>query len=301
MSLKTFPADTGNEKIIETLQKEGACILEDALSQEDIDQVFSEMGPYIEEGCAGNDSFTGFNTKRIGALVARSKKCRNITTHPKIIELSNKFLRPYSDKIQLHLSQIIAIMPGQEAQTLHRDRLAWGGYLPKSIEPQINTIWALTDFSEENGATHVVPESQQWPLDKHAKPEESIQAVMKKGSVLLYTGTVIHGGGQNRSNFTRIGMNITYCLGWLRTEENMMLSCPPEIAKSFSPELTDLLGYTMGSYALGYYSSPEQLKGIPDTLPPENALGRKVEKWYVVKDSQSEERISLTEHLGIEK
>jgi ectoine hydroxylase-related dioxygenase (phytanoyl-CoA dioxygenase family) len=94
--------------------------------------------------------------------------------------------------------------------------------------------------------------------------------------VLLYTGIVIHGGGENRSSAPRIGVNITYCLGWLRTEENQYLSCPPHIARTLEPDLQQLLGYTMGNYALGYYSDPGMPRsGASDIRPPENALGRK--------------------------
>ena len=86
--------------------------------------------------------------------------------------------------------------------------------------------------------------------------QEVCQAVMKAGSVLLYTGSVFHSGGANRSKSDRIAANITYTLGWLRQEENQYLSTPPELARSFSPELQDMLGYAMGQYALGYYTPP---------------------------------------------
>ena len=274
MALQTLPADTDLESITATLDEDGACILKDVLSSADIDRITEEMNPYIEKASTGGDTFTGHRTKRVGALIARSPACRDVVTHPHILAAANAFLGRQCDRIQLHLSQIIDILPGQGAQMLHRDRLAWGTYMPKEIEPQFNTIWALTDFTTENGATHLVPGSQKWPLDQQAKPEDSIQAEMTRGSVLIHSGTVIHGGGENRSDSPRIGINITYCLGWLRTEENQMLSCPPDMAKDLSRELTDLLGYTMGSYALGYFSQPDMIEGIPDTLPPELALGR---------------------------
>ena len=279
MSLQTLPADSELATILAALNKDGACILKDVISEDEVDKVLEEMGPYIESGAAGNDDFTGFQTKRIGALVARSAACRDITMNKKILEIANGYLGPQCDRIQLHLGQIIDIMPGQKAQLLHRDRFAWGIHLPKEVEPQLNTIWALTDFNEDNGATHVVPGSQEWPLTQQAHRRDSTQASMTRGSVLLYNGTVIHGGGANNSEQPRMGANITYCLGWLRTEENMMLSCPPDVAKDFPTELTDLLGYTMGNYALGYYSPLEQVHGRPDTMPPENAIGRRAEKW----------------------
>ena len=99
---------------------------------------------------------------------------------------------------------------------------------------------------------------------------------MSRGSVLIYTGSVVHNGGENRSSAPRLGMNITYCLSWLRQEENQFLSCPPEVARTLPVELQELLGYTMANYALGYFSSPQPLDiDLPDTMPPEAVLGRK--------------------------
>ena len=168
------------------------------------------------------------------------------------------------------------ILPGEADQTLHRDRIAWGGYIPKAIDPQSNTIWALTESTEENGATRVIPGSHEWPLDqKPASCHEGVQVSMTQGSVLCHGGSVIHGGEENRSTQTRLGLNVTYCLSWLRQEEDQFLSCPPEIARELPQEMTDLLGYTMGNYALGYYASLEMIEERPDTLPPpEVAIGR---------------------------
>ena len=102
---------------------------------------------------------------------------------------------------------------------------------------------------------------------------------MSKGSVLLYTGSVIHSGGENSSSLPRTGLNITYCLGWLRQEENQYLSCPPAVARDLPEELQELLGYTMSNYALGYYSEPDPGAGVSsDIRPPEAALGRKPRK-----------------------
>ena len=120
----------------------------------------------------------------------------------------------------------------------------------------------------------MVPGSVDWPDDRRPEPAEICQAVMPAGSLLLYTGSVFHGGGENRSAADRIGINITYSLAWLRQEENQYLSCPPEIAKDFSPALTDLLGYTIGSYALGYYTPPLPPGEGPECVGPEWAVGR---------------------------
>lgn len=271
--LTSLPATASQDDIAKIMDRDGAMILTGALDYGLFARIDAETQPLMDASAKGNDGFTGHNTTRTGALVSRSPACREAVMNATVLEAANTFLLPYCDRIQLHLTQLIRLLPGQGKQPLHRDKLAWGGYLP-DIEPQFNTIWALTDFTEENGATQVVPGSHKWDEKRQAEPEEVCQAVMPRGSVLLYTGSVIHSGGENKSQAPRVGMNITYCLGWLRTEENQYLSCPPDVAKTLAPELQELLGYTMGSYALGYYSPPQPSPEIPDTVPPELALGR---------------------------
>ena len=186
--------------------------------------------------------------------------------HATVRGVCDRVLLPNCERYQLHLGQVIRIMPGQAAQPIHRDRWAWGARL-RGVEPQLNTIWALTDFTTDNGATQVVPGSSEWPDDRKAEPDEITQAVMDAGSVLIYTGTVFHGGGENRSDGDRTGLNITYTLGWLRQEENQYLSCPPEIARTLDPELQALIGYSMGQYALGYYTRRCRRRG-PEVSRP---------------------------------
>jgi ectoine hydroxylase-related dioxygenase (phytanoyl-CoA dioxygenase family) len=273
--VQTFTLDAPTDQIVETLRVDGAAIVRDVLDSEQLGLLNAELDPWIEATPGGRDDFIGRQTARTGALVARSPLARELVMHPTVIGLANDFLGPYTNKIQLHLTQTIKIGPGQGSQPLHRDRLAWGGYIPRQIEPQFNTLWALTDFTEENGATRVAPGSPGWAEDRRATEAEKTQALMSAGSVLLYSGSVIHGGGENRSSADRIGANITYCLAWLRTEENQYLSCPPDIAKDLDPEMQELLGYTMGNYALGYYSDPAGIVEVSDLLPPELALGRR--------------------------
>ncbi|MBS0409760.1 MAG: phytanoyl-CoA dioxygenase family protein [Proteobacteria bacterium] len=271
--LKHLPADASPEAIKAILQTDGALILDNVLSPEMTRRVRDEITPYVEATPNGRDTFTGFSTTRTGALVARSPACRELVMNPAILGACDAFLLPTCDRYQLHLTQVIRIRPGQGAQVLHRDKLAWGGYL-QGVEPQLNTIWAITDFTRENGATQVVPGSPAWPEGRQAQPEEVGYAEMKAGSVLVYSGSVIHAGGQNQSGHDRIGINITYCLGWLRQEENQYLSCPPHIARTLDPKLQALLGYAMGSYALGYFTPPLPPGEGPEAVPPEYALGQ---------------------------
>lgn len=271
--LETLPATASADEILVVLKRDGALILKDALTPTQLEQVRGETMPFIEATDFGRDDFTGRKTTRTGALVARSPACREMVANKTIVQAAETFLKPFCERIQLHLTQVIRITPGQPKQQIHRDRWAWGTYL-KGIEPQFNTIWAMTDFTKENGATQVCPGSLDWPDDYRPKDEEIGYAEMSAGSVLIYSGGVFHGGGANVSNGDRIGINITYTLGWLRQEENQYLSCPPEIARDLTPELQALIGYSMGSYALGYYTPPLPAGEGPEVVPPEFALGK---------------------------
>lgn len=278
-TLQHLPASASTTDILTALDQDGACILDNVLTRETLDEVLAECLPYIDATENGRDAFTGRQTTRTGALVARSAACRNLVMHPATLAGARAFLDPFCETIQLHLTQLIRLRPGQGAQVLHRDRLAWGGYLPADIEPQFNTIWAVTDFSHDNGATQVVPGSHRWDPKRTAQPEEIAYAEMAAGSVLIYSGSVIHSGGENAASADRIGLNITYTLGWLRQEENQYLSCPPEIARQFDPELQALLGYAMGSYALGYFTPPLPPGQGPEVVPPEFLFNGKVASW----------------------
>ncbi len=286
VELRTFDVDSPVAEIVAAVAQDGGAILRDVLDDDALNRLNEDLAPWIEATPEGRDDFSGRLTCRTGALVARSSASREIVMHPLVLEAAETFLEPFTNRLQLHLTQVIKIKPGASSQPLHRDRLAWGGYIPREIEPQFNTIWALTDFTEENGATRIVPGSPGWDDDRRAGDDEKIQAVMKAGSVLLYAGSVIHGGGANRTDSDRVGVNITYTLSWLRTEENQFLSCPPEAAKDLDPALQELLGYTMGNYALGYYSRPGEVLDAADILPPELALGRKPREKASISDTQ---------------
>ena len=194
---------------------------------------------------------------------------RGAILDPRVRAVCDAVLLPNCDRYQVNVTHVIRIMPGEVAQVMHRDRWSWQ-YL-KDIEPQLNTIWALSDFTKENGATRVVPGSQIWPDSRRPQEHEIAYAEMRAGSVLIYTGSVFHAGGANQTEAPRIGMNLTYCLNWLRQEENQYLSCPPEIARTFERELQDLIGYGSGGYGLGFYTPPSADEG-GEVFPIEHAV-----------------------------
>jgi ectoine hydroxylase-related dioxygenase (phytanoyl-CoA dioxygenase family) len=159
----------------------------------------------------------------------------------------------HAKSYQIHLTQVIALDPGQPVQPIHRDQWAFDFFpFPRGYEVQTNTIWAMTDFTEENGATRVIPGSHLYDDKMRFEQADTEPAEMEAGSVLFYTGALYHGGGANQSNATRYGLNLTYNVSWLRQEENQYLSVPHDIARELPDKLLRLMGYARGAYALGY-------------------------------------------------
>jgi ectoine hydroxylase-related dioxygenase (phytanoyl-CoA dioxygenase family) len=252
MSVVHLPNTTSTDRIHEVLLRDGALIIDDLADVELIDRVTSEMRPYIDATPPGSDEFSGRNTRRTGALIARSPASHELIQHPTILEVTAKLL-DRAQSYQLHLTQVISIGPDSPGQSIHRDQWAFDFFeFPSDYHVQCNTIWALTDFTEENGATRLMPGSQDLANSFEHTVDETVPAEMAKGSCLLYTGKVYHGGGANRSDETRMGLNITYDVGWLRQEENQYLSVPHDVAVTLPDDLLRLMGYRTGAYALGY-------------------------------------------------
>jgi ectoine hydroxylase-related dioxygenase (phytanoyl-CoA dioxygenase family) len=217
-----------------------------------MDRAKQELAPHLAATACGPDDFAGRRTRRTGGLVARSATCRELVQHPLVLGAVKSVLAK-ATSFQLHLTQVIAIGPGEPAQAIHRDQWAFDFFpFPKGYEVQCNTIWAMTDFTAENGATRVIPGSNQYDDGLRFQEKDTIPAEMEQGSVVFYTGSLYHGGGANRSHATRYGVNLTYNASWLRQEENQYLSVPLEIARTLDPALLRLIGYARGAYALGY-------------------------------------------------
>ncbi len=252
MSVVHLPANTSVAEIHDVLQRDAALVIDELASIEQIDAINAEMAPFIEATPSGSDDFSGRNTKRTGALIARSPSSHVLIQHPMILGVTGMLLHR-AQSFQVHLTQVISIGPDSPGQSIHRDQWAFDFFeFPSDYDVQCNTIWALTDFTEANGATRLMPGSQHLVNERTHTVDETVPAEMTKGSCLLYTGKVFHGGGANTSDDTRMGLNITYNVGWLRQEENQYLSCPPEIAATLPDDLLRLMGYRIGAYALGY-------------------------------------------------
>ena len=200
MKLETLGPEASISEVVTAMDEAGAVIVRDAIDTETVDRFNLEVTSFVERTPMGRDNFAGKGTKRTGALAARSQICRDLILNDLARGSAEAFLGPFTRKIILHLTQAIEIHPGSKAQAIHRDRYAWGTYLPQAIEPQLNTIWAMTDFTQENGATHCVPGSHLWSWDQKPEPEQFCQAEMTRGSVFFYRGSILHHGGANHSN-----------------------------------------------------------------------------------------------------
>jgi hypothetical protein len=270
-----LPANTTQEALLQCMAEDGAVIIDDVLGSEQFEALEHELAPFLKKEVYGRDAFTGFHTQRIGALIARSKACGELALEPRILDAARTYLAEHCDDVQLHFTSAVAIAPGESAQILHRDRGIWGGYVPRQIEPLFSTIWALTPFTRENGATQVVVGSHCWDKKRQPEPDEIAYAEMSPGSVLCYNGTVLHGGGANiTEDETRVGIFLHYTLNWLRQEENQYLSCPPEHAEHLSQELRALIGYAKGGYVLGFYSDPDDDSAQHESVSPENLFSQ---------------------------
>jgi ectoine hydroxylase-related dioxygenase (phytanoyl-CoA dioxygenase family) len=254
MQVQELKNTTTTQNVVEALERDGCVIVRNLVAESLIEAIYHELKPFIGASQFGRDDFAGLRTQRTGSLVARSQSFHQLAIHPLVLDTAARVLGPYCQKFQLHLTQVIKIDPGETAQMIHRDQLVYSPFhFPQDMECELHTMWALSDFTAENGATRVIPGSHKWEDGLSPAHEETVAAEMPRGSVMLFTGSLYHGGGANRSQEPRIGIEVGYNLGWLRQEENQYLAVPLSVARRLPENLQRLIGYSLGGYALGYY------------------------------------------------
>jgi ectoine hydroxylase-related dioxygenase (phytanoyl-CoA dioxygenase family) len=230
------------------LQRDGYCIVKDAIDVGQVRAIAADLAERFERTPFCEGYFYGERTKRFGGVLKRSAAAEAFVRHPLVLELVQAVLGPHCDRFQLNLTQGLRIYPGQAAQSPHRDENMWGG--PKGeMEYLVNVMWPFGPYRAENGATVVYPGSH----NGGAGAGEPIRAEMDAGDALLFLGSTLHGGGANQSDAARTGMVVSYSLGWLKPYENQWLVYPPEVARTFSPELARLVGYQQHRPNLGNY------------------------------------------------
>jgi ectoine hydroxylase-related dioxygenase (phytanoyl-CoA dioxygenase family) len=179
----------------------------------------------------------------------------DVMCSPLLLELCDRVLLPSCARYQLNLGHLLQRGPGSDEQWLHRDEAVWSDVPRPGPELQLATVIAFVDFTRENGATRIVPGSHRWP-DRVLSPAEQISAPrpapdqiayaeMPAGSAVVYLGGTIHAGGANTTDIPRRGAHLSYCLGWLRTEENNYLAIPPAVAATLPRQAQELIGYAV--------------------------------------------------------
>ena len=243
-------------KIWEAFDRDGGLIVEDFIAPDLLERLQKDFGPLISSHHSGSTTpglwteFHGDQTKRITGLPAHSKAWVELLQDERYRSMGDRYLG--ENDYWLNTGQLICIGPGETEQMLHRDELNWPQAM-RDDEITVTAIFALTDFTEENGATVIAPGSNHWPGLLPDVPEgASCRATMPAGSALLYSGKVIHGGGANVTRDQwRVGLHAGFCKGWLRAEENYQLTIPLEAARSFPEDVQYLLGFRSYSPEVG--------------------------------------------------
>jgi ectoine hydroxylase-related dioxygenase (phytanoyl-CoA dioxygenase family) len=257
---------------LERMKRDGFTIVENAIDagtlaalRDDIWRLERELSI-----APATNLFEGVHTTRIYNLLAHGAIYQQVPVHERVLPIIEGVL----DRGCLVSSlSSIAIGPGEAAQPLHADDQLIP--LPKPhVSIICNSMWALTDFTVENGATRVVPGSHRFDRSPQpfGEPQPTVSAEMPAGSVLVFDGSIWHGGGANRTGERRLGLAMNYCAGWMRQQENQQLGIPLEIARTFSPRLRTLAGFGLYRKLIGHIDkcSPADLL---DGGPPRPIVG----------------------------
>jgi ectoine hydroxylase-related dioxygenase (phytanoyl-CoA dioxygenase family) len=259
---------------IQQVAERGYTIVADAIEPELVDALRGELERlerfFAVEPAA--NSFEGHHTLRIYNLLAFDRVFEQVPVHRHVLPIVEGVLDP---GCLISSLSSISIEPGETAQPIHADDQLIP--IPKPHPPTVcNSMWALTDFTEANGATRIVPGTH---LADHSPDYggdyDSIAAEMPAGSVLIWHGSLWHGGGANTTDETRMGIAMNYCAGYIRQQENQQLGLARETVARFSPRLRELVGYSVYNMLIGHINkqSPEQLLLDPEPAASEPEPG----------------------------
>jgi len=250
--LEHVGSDVVPQTVFDLLQRDGAVVVEGMLASQalaalnqDLDALIRATAPGLRHPAHERMvDFYGLSTVRIDGLPAKSETFLDVMLTPLLCGAADHFLLQNCHDYIFNTGQLIQIGPGENVQRLHRDEDAWG-FLKAPKQPlQVEAMFALSDFTKENGATQVVPGSHLWPPDREPRPYEIVQSEMPAGSALMYLGSALHGGGANTTiDQHRRGMFLGYVVGWLRAEENSFLTVPIEEVRHMPVRIQELLGY----------------------------------------------------------
>jgi ectoine hydroxylase-related dioxygenase (phytanoyl-CoA dioxygenase family) len=246
-------------KHIEAVRRDGYTIVENAIAPDLVDALNEALARLERDRGVkpAENTFEGRHTVRIYNLLAYGAPFTDVPVHASVLPIVEGVL---DDGCLISSLSSIAIDPGETAQPIHADDMVIP--LAKPHIPIVcNSMWALTDFTEANGATRLVPGSHLKQNPDYGGAYETIAAEMPKGSVLIWDGALWHGGGANKTGERRTGIAMNYCAGFIRQQENQQLGVPPETARGFAPRLQELMGYGVYRGLIGHIDkrSPAQL------------------------------------------
>lgn len=235
------------DALMAQVEAQGFVVIEDIVDPDEVAEIRAALEPHFTPH-TGRNNFEGFGTRRLYAVLEKTFACNRLVEHPVILGLLDRILEPNYLLSQL---QAIDILPGEAAQPLHHDD---GFYPVPRPRPPLGaaTIFAIDDFTPENGATVVIPGSHRWD-DRAPGPEDRAQpVVMKAGSAVFFVGTLWHGGGANRADAGRLCVTAQYCAPWCRQQENFALSVSRERVKLCSEHVRRMLGYSIHPPFMGF-------------------------------------------------
>jgi ectoine hydroxylase-related dioxygenase (phytanoyl-CoA dioxygenase family) len=249
-----MPVSDGATAIAEALAEHGAVIVDDLLDADLLARFNAELDPLLAAASPDHGGkfvneaigwFFGARTRHVTGVAGKSPIfATEILPHPVYLAVCDTVLAPSCATYQLNIAHVLDRGPGSERQYLHRDELVWIHLPQPHAEVQLASVIALVDFTAENGATVVAPGSHRWPADRQPTEAELVPAEMRAGSAVIYLGSTIHGGGANvTASEQRRGMHVSYCVGWLRTEENQYLAVPRDVVRDLPRRSQELLGY----------------------------------------------------------
>jgi ectoine hydroxylase-related dioxygenase (phytanoyl-CoA dioxygenase family) len=247
---RALPRDSEADAHAQAVLREGFIVLPHVLDSAQIDAMRNALEPYLQGRYFGRNDFEGFRTERVYALLAKDARLSLLVEHPRLLAIVDRLLAPH---YLLSAFLAIHVHSGETPQGWHFDD---GGCRVPRPRPMhgVSAIWALDDFTAENGATQLIPRSHRWGDDAPPpKSEDAISICMPAGSVVVLAGTLVHRGGASTGGATRLGVTPQYCQPWLRQLENMPLAVPPEKARGLSPRVQELLGYSIAEPSfMGY-------------------------------------------------
>ncbi len=251
--IRHLSSNDSKETVLEILEADGVVVVEGLLEPSLRDQINRDLDPHMKEAALTTPDlnefvqvFFGDKTRRVGAIPAKSRAFCDVLTNPLLLGVCDHVLLPACSSYQMNVGQVIEVGPGAAEQMLHRDEDVWV-HVPRPAPMfQVASMTALVDFTEEIGATRIVPGSHTWERDRQPEEHEVAVAAMPAGSVAIYLGRTIHGAGANTTDSSwRRGIHLSYLVGWLRTEENNCLGVPPDVARDLPERVQELLGYGM--------------------------------------------------------